>query len=502
MHSPADSIHLRHLRAFPTQRAWWGLILLACLFRVVHSPLVTIHHPDELWQYLEPAFHLTGGDWVQTWEWREGIRSWLLPAILAGPMALGQAIAPGTQAYMLLPRLLMIGFSLLIVAAAIRLGARFSRRHALLAGFVAATWFELVYFGPRTLSEPLGVALFIAATPLLLDGRERTPARLALAGFLLGSAAMIRFQFGPAIAVLVLAALFRHPRALLPLIGGGIAAALVAGLVDLWAGAVPFRWIWANVHQNIVANRSAFYGVSGPFGYFDELAKVWSWSAVLLVPLAIAGAFRYPALMAAALTNLLVHSLIPHKEYRFVLLTTTIFVLLAALASADLIGWIGRKRSERWNGRALWGTAAAWLAVSVLTASVLPFARNWGRHGALPRALIAAGKVPEACGLAIVGRPENKGVVSSWAFYGRRTPMIMFYDKNGIVDATAYSASFNVLMAPYLSTPPPGYRFRSCSEIINAGRPNPPYCLWVRPGNCAPPPAYYHPSAVMERLGS
>jgi GPI mannosyltransferase 3 len=486
----------------PSRRAWWILMLLACVLRVAHAPLVATHHPDELWQYLEPAFHLAGGDWVQTWEWREGIRSWLIPALLAGPMALGQLVAPGTQALVLLPRLLMVAFSLLIVAAGIRLGARISRRHALLAGFVAATWFELVYFAPRTLSEPLGVALFLGAAALLLDGRPRTPRTLALAGFLLGAVVMVRFHYGPAVLVLAAATLWRDPRGMLWLAAGGIAACLLAGLVDLCAGQMPWRWIWASVHQNMVVNRSAHYGVSGPLGYLEQLGQVWSWSAVLLVPLALLGARRYPALMAAALVNLLVHSLIPHKEYRFVLLSTAIFVLLAALASTDLADRLGRSRDARWHARLRWGIGGAWLLLSLLTGFVGPFTRNWGAHGALPRALILAGQVPGGCGLAVVGRPENPGVVSSWTFYGRHAPMVMFYGRSGLAEANAHAASFNVLLAPYRSRVPAQFRFRQCSEAVNASRPNPPYCVWSRPGPCTAPPAYYHPSTVMERLGT
>lgn len=486
----------------PTRTAWWALILLACIVRVAHAPLVSIHQADELWQYLEPARHLTGEDWVRTWEWRAGARSWFLPLLLAIPMKLGMAIAPGTQAHVLLPRLLMVGFSLIPVAGAIRLGARISRRHAILAGFVAAIWFELVYFAPRTLSEPLGVALFLGAAALLLDGRERTRERLAMAGFLLGATVMVRFQLAPAVAVFGLAVAFRGVRAAWPLVAGAIAACLIAGSVDLCAGQTPFLWLWNSFDQNIMANRSAAFGVSGPFGYASELAPVWSWSALVLLPLAIAGARRYPVLMAAAVVNLLVHSLIPHKEYRFILLTTTIFVLLAAIASADLVEWLGRRRAERWHRRAFLALAAGWLLLSAVTAGVLPFRENWGSHGALPRALAMAGQVRDACGLAVVTGSET--VTAAWTFYGRRTPIALFHGRTALADARGQAGAFNVMIAPYGSAGlhDPRFRFVGCSEKIRAGGAGPPYCVWRRPGQCtAPVPAEFQPNAVMARLG-
>src|SRR5512143_2896486 len=45
-----------------------------------------IYHPDEVFQTLEPAHRLATGWGIVTWEWRVGIRSWLLPSILAGLM--------------------------------------------------------------------------------------------------------------------------------------------------------------------------------------------------------------------------------------------------------------------------------------------------------------------------------------------------------------------------------------------------------------------------------
>lgn len=485
----------------PSRATWWGLMLLAAAVRVAHAPLNALHHADELWQYLEPAYRLTGGAWVQTWEWREGTRSWFVPALLAGPMKLGMLIAPGSQAHVLLPRLFMVAVSLPVVHAAMRLGARLSPRHAILAGFVAAIWFEFVYFAPRTLSEPLAVALFVVAAALLFDGRERTRARLALAGLLLGSTVMVRFQFGPAVMVLAAAVLFHNLRVAWPLVAGGAAACLIAGTVDLLAGQAPFLWIWASIEQNLVSNRSAAFGVSGPFGYAWEVASAWSWAGLLLVPLAIVGARRYPVLMAAALVNLAVHSLVPHKEYRFVLLTTAIFVLLAAIASVDLVDRLARDRDARWRTRALWAVAVGWFALSAVTGALLPFKRNWGRYTALPDALAMAGRVPDACGLAIVGQPHKIAV--AWTFYDRRTPILMFYGDMASADARAHSGAFNLMLAPYGTArlPDPGFRFLGCSQRIRPGRAGPDFCVWHRPGGCAaPPPATFEVNAVLERL--
>src|SRR5690606_17378937 len=40
-------------------------------------------HPDALFQALEPAFSLVWGYGIETWEFREGMRSWVWPGLLA-----------------------------------------------------------------------------------------------------------------------------------------------------------------------------------------------------------------------------------------------------------------------------------------------------------------------------------------------------------------------------------------------------------------------------------
>jgi phosphatidylinositol glycan class B len=73
--------------------------------------------------------------------------------------------------------------SLLVVASAYRMGLATSRIHALVAGVVAATWFELVYFSFRPLTEAISTDFLIAALSLAsLSAANPTFKRLVLAG--------------------------------------------------------------------------------------------------------------------------------------------------------------------------------------------------------------------------------------------------------------------------------------------------------------------------------
>ena len=73
------------------------MIFYLLLFRILNSILLnTYFDPDEYWQWYEPALYLLKqyykGDRGDsdilpepylTWEWREGIRSWFYPSLLA-----------------------------------------------------------------------------------------------------------------------------------------------------------------------------------------------------------------------------------------------------------------------------------------------------------------------------------------------------------------------------------------------------------------------------------
>ena len=116
-----------------------AIVVVAFALRAATLARPSIHHPDEIYQYLEAAHRYLFGYGVIPWEYRVGMRSWLLPLLLSGPMALGNLLAPGGTLYLLLPRLAMVAASTTIVASAWVLGSRASRTHALFAAIVAAT---------------------------------------------------------------------------------------------------------------------------------------------------------------------------------------------------------------------------------------------------------------------------------------------------------------------------------------------------------------------------
>ena len=376
----------------------FALLLLALALRLAAAVWPNVIYPDETYQYLEPAWRMLGHDGILTWEWREGIRGWLLPILMAGPVALGDAIAPAGAGAFLVPRLIAACASLSIVVSAWFLGARISRTHAVVTAFASAVWFELIMLAPHTLGEPLATALIVPAALLVTDGPS--PRRLAIGGALLAFAFVCRFQFAPAIAVLALGACWPRWRNLVPLVAGGLVALLLAAAIDLAHGSVPFAWLIANIRENLVHDRAIEFGVSPPSAYLIDFLTVWS-VAILLPLAAIWRGWRHaPLLATAALVNLVFHSLIAHKEYRFIFLSVALFTIVAALGSADWVRWLRAK--DKWRRWALPIVLSGWALLSVALAGTSDEMREyWTRGVGAARLAAELRSDPQMCGLAL-----------------------------------------------------------------------------------------------------
>ena len=465
-------------------RLWLAAILvLAVVLRIWTFRSFALHHPDELYQYLEQAHRLITGQGIIPWEYKVEMRSWLPPLLLSLPMRLGEAIAPGSQLPIVLTRACVSAVSLAPVMAAYFLGARLSRLHGLVAAAVLALWFENIYFSGHVLMEVLAVACFLPAAAMIKPGASARA--MMAAGGLLALAALLRFHYAPAIAAYTLIMLRTDWRSWRRLIGGGLIVLVLSGAVDATMGQVPFGWIWANIDHNIIKGASERFGVSGPFAYFQVMFIRWGPAVGLLGLLPFFVARRYPGLLIAALVNLAVHMAIGHKESRVIWLTVEISILLSAIASTDLIQRVVRRRTD--NARALRLAAGllvlGWAGLSAALAVSDRMWPNWNRFGARMQSMNDAGRLPQLCGIAV----HRIDFWSASHFYLRRdVPIYLPYRRDPVQAAQALSRAtpaYDLIVAPANAAGevPPGYRSLSCrfdgSEKI---------CLYRRPGGCDP----------------
>jgi GPI mannosyltransferase 3 len=383
---------------------FWAILIVAAALRIFAALPESMHHADEVGQYTEQAFRLVFGYGAVPWEYRYGMRSWLLPILLSGPMSLGQMIAPETKLYLLLPKLCVSIASLSVPVSAYFLGKRLSCTHALVAMAVSAIWFELIFFGTHILSEPLAVAAILPAIALLSNPQASVP-RLVFAGALLAIATLFRFHYVVPIFILVIGYCWRAPKARLsPVVMGGLAIAAVSAAVDIAMGSIPFSWFFFNIYQNIIVNRSAGYGVSPPSAYLVEMNLWWGIGALPIVLAIVAGYKQHRLLIWAAIINLGLHSAIGHKEYRFIFLSLTIFVIVAACGSVNIIDWL-RTRMPKKIGLAVPALVLMmWGGLSATQANTPTMATRWIDFGASQRMMRALGKDGSVCGLGIDDR--------------------------------------------------------------------------------------------------
>jgi hypothetical protein len=447
---------------------------VAIALRVVAFSPFAIHHPDEALQYLDQAHRLAFGTGLVPWEYRAGMRSWLVPLLLAGPMVLGKVLAPGSMLYLVLARATAALIAFAPVIAAWAIGRRFSRPHALAAMAVIAIWYESVYFSVHVLTEPLAVAAFLSG--VAIAPAETSRGRLIAGGALLMLAATLRIQYAPAIGAFALVAFGLRWRDWLWLAVGGALAAVASSAVDLVMGQWPFAWAWANVQQNVVANKAAEFGELGIDAYNKMLWLHWQLAMVPILLCAMLGARRSPALAVAALVNLAVHLAIGHKEYRFILLTSEITILLAAIGSVDAV--------ERLRGKVRYRTLfAAILAIWTVSSAALAASDTadlgWRRFESGNR-LAREAAVRRVCGVALID-------ASYWAMGGQtyldRIPLYYIFGRDLAAERQQIAASAQaydaIVATPGRASIPAGYRQVGCS-----GRGDERLCLFVRGGAC------------------
>ncbi|MDE8348386.1 MAG: mannosyltransferase [Acidocella sp.] len=331
-----------------TARALYYVLAIAFAIRLA----VALWFPnviafDEIYQYLEPAHRLVFGQGFVPWEFQVGLRSWLIPLLLAGPMAVAHWLFADPLAGLVLIRGLLCLASLSIVWCAARWGERFYGIPGLwIAGLLAAAWPDLWLMAPHSLEEVLAADVLVPALYLI---ETTTPGhslhRVGLAGFLLGLACVFRMQLAPAIALAGVVLCGRQP------IRWGVALAaaalpvFLAGMLDWYSWGQPFRSFWLNIYIN--TNLGVTFGgfSPNPFDYYlHMLTLMWLWTLFLMAILIWRGAKLLPLSTAAALIILLSHSLIAHKEYRYIFPAIT---LLVPIAGVGLAGWLaGLRRSQ------------------------------------------------------------------------------------------------------------------------------------------------------------
>lgn len=478
------------------------VVLFAIVMRMGFATQTVVYHADEVWQYIEPSYGLITGRWIRPWEYIDGIRGWFVPVLLVPFQALGLWLSPEGQLHLLLVRLFLAILSLGVPLAFYDLARPFGQRHGIIAAWVGAIWPDIFYFGSRASGEGIAMSLLFPAIALCARARrEFRPAYAFSAGVLLALGAVVRFQYLPAIGLIALWACWpRHGRCALWLAAGGAAGLLAGGLADILAGQAPYLWMWRNFTINLTEGRSEFFGTEPPWKYIVFLLENWWLASAAVVPLAIVGARRLPTIALMAVLVIAIHSAIPHKEYRFILLGANALVLLAAIGSVDAADWFSARFriSERVSRASL---QAAWFVLAVVMSLGPVFVENWGRATIHFQTLAMAGAEPGACGIASYELHYHPALAH--AFVNRPIQTVLLDGPHAAQQAAANQSSFNVAIASRLKGAelPPSFRLDTCHRQMGRPPESQYLCVFVRDGGCEPDPGDFDYQTALSRRG-
>jgi len=341
-----------------------ALFLAALILRVgvaVYSPNVA--HPDEVFQTQEPAHRLAMGPGVVTWEWREGIRSWVFPAFLAGVIRATAWMGSGSSGYVLGIIVVLSLVSLTTTWFAYAWGKRASGINAALVGaWASAMWWDLVWLAPKALTEVVAGHVLLIGLYLGIYGDrfpERT--RMLLAGLTCGLAVSLRIHLAPAVAFAGLSFCYPAWRTRLPPLVLGLALPVAAfGLVDAVTWSYPFQSFVRYVWINLAEGRSLRYGTEPWYGYGGML--LGHFGPILV--LAVVGARRSPFLGWVALIVVAAHSVLAHKEIRFLYPIVPIVITLAALGLSDVAAAVNARRKSPLSSMTIVAASVAFCAIT------------------------------------------------------------------------------------------------------------------------------------------
>ena len=474
-----------------------GILLLGFVLRI-GAGLTQTHvlFFDETLQYFEQGHRLAFGTGMVPWEFADGVRSWLLPGLIALAMRAASWFGDNPMLYVSLVRILCTGVAMVVVLIGYRAGERVSgRMGAIVAGGFCAIWFDLIYFAPAVMTEVLAAHCAIAA--LFLGEGLPTARRVFWNGALLGLAVCLRYQYAPPLLLAVAWQYRREPSWWQWLFLGSTSVLLpFSGVLDAITWGAAFQSIWLNFERNTLDGIASLISQDGPAYYLNYL-QIGLMPLPLLLGLAGVGARRFPALAIAAAATLVLHSLVPHKEVRFIYLTLASAPILIGLGVAEVLQVL----SERHGSRVMTLGAPGFLAVAAALSWFIatgPLAPRWSFERGMVHAFLAAHREPGLCGLQVRDIPAWKA--GGYTYLHRDVPLT-FDPPPGEMHIPGLSKPLRgwvereggpipQLRSPYTHViaeaahPPAGYSTVACfPDDAQSGEPE--LCLFRRPGDCS-----------------
>jgi len=461
-----------------------AIFVVALLLRVgVALRFPSIERPDEIFNSLEPAHHLAYGYGVVVWEWRQGVRSWVLPTVLAGLMRVTAWIGPGSQGYL---TAIVIALSLLSLSC-VWFGYAWAKKSsgtaaAIIAAGACATWYQLVYFAPKAFNEVVAADFLLPGLYLGMYGQELLPEkkRLFLAGLCLGVSVALRLQLAPAVAFAVLYFSYKRWTTRGPALLAGVLLPFVAfGLVDAITWSYPFQSYVRYLQIVVFQGRNSRYGVEPWYLYLTLLWK-YLWPMLLLAALAVR---RNPLLGWVAVIIVASHSVFSHKELRFMYPVLPIVITLAALGLVEITSAFDARIQARLSPATI--TAVGLVCCILISSCFARWIFRWDEGSGGLIALDRLSRDASVCGVGLSRLPWD--LTGGYVHLHRDVPIVLV---NPNYNLTVQMLNFNALvtLGPPLIDAQMGFKSEGCWKDV---------CLYRRPGPCFSSPPFYEVNKML-----
>ncbi len=306
--------------------AFFAVMMAALLPRLYFA--VTSLGPvacDEIFQTVEVGHHIAFGRGFLSWEWREGVRSHVLPAFFAAVYRLLDFLGVHD------PRSLAIGVKTVLAvvhacawAFLVPFFSSFMpRSRAFIVAFLSALAYAGAFVSARTLGEAVSLPFLIASLYGALRAIEGSAIRAGFwSGLFSGIAFALRFQSLAFAAGIFLVFLFvpGRRRALCGAFAAGLLVmVVVVGLIDLFMWGRFLHSFIEYVDYNLVHDGASRFGRE-PWTFYGRSFFYLYPPALTVVTFLVAfGSFsrRIALLTIPLLLYAAAHVAVPHKEVRF-----------------------------------------------------------------------------------------------------------------------------------------------------------------------------------------
>ncbi len=451
-------------------RSVWFAVISGALFRLLFLLYSHhIYHPDELYQSVEIATRLVYGFGIIPWDYTYGLRSFTTPFLLAVPLFITKLFSNPPALGFLIIRIALALLSTTIIVGGY-LAIKMLTKHpqlALVTAWGLAVWYELIYFSSRPLTENLSLISLSISLILVLHPHKQ---RLFLAGIFLSAACLWRIQYSLPIALgFFLYKKFLNPPQYKPLISGFLCSVTVFALFDFFTYGFPLIHIYRNLELSFFSKISQLFGVLPFTTYYSALINTTG-GLLLLIPFSAKAHKANITILKLAIAVILLHSLIAHKEYRFILIAIPLLVILQTSTLYKILHSFSILKSY----------------AAPLTISIVTIISYLGLSHSLPNLstvydnpplyqdgvhtlLSTAGRLNSTCGVFI---PDRFWVYTGgYSTFGKEVPL---YSQD---IHPSSEAMVNTLIIKTQQPPPPGYNLLKQSFG---------YSLYQRQGNCIP----------------